>query len=370
MYQQAMYLQNNSYKFVPSRLNTWFNAIYTGDGTSPDRTKTKYGNWGTSTTRAVMSMKQDWYGVCREETYPYDSAPNGYIGSDGVASNGPGPVTKKADSEGHLAHAFDVVTLDHSVSAVKLALHSKQRPVSMAFDVYNSGFYGDGTGRNLGELHLPVVVTDNNNVGLRIDYNFVYYDDVKKVNRRDIAGNHAVCIVGYDDFKRFRKLSYDKGPVVGTGSYANTYGGRWNGKFRDNVDGTPAYEKYVGAFLVRNSWGANWGVGSDGVSTNADDRGYFWMPYAFFNGEDDANQFVTNTCGEFLVLEKNVSGQVVTNPSSWSFNPFIKFFGDIYRFFPAIRFEPQVVQTRGIVPKTNYKDLVIDSTFNLNGGRA
>jgi hypothetical protein len=191
MYQQAEYLQGISLKLVPSRMYTWFNAIYTGDSNTPNRDTTKYGNWGTSTTRAVMCSKKDWYGICKEETYKYEG--NDYGDSEGKPSHGAGPVSSVQDSEGKKAHAFDVFMVDSSVVAIKEALRAKQRAVSMAFDVYNSGFYADGVGSTLGELHLPVVVDDAAGTNPVVDYFFVYKDD-KNVTRRDIAGNHVVAI--------------------------------------------------------------------------------------------------------------------------------------------------------------------------------
>jgi C1A family cysteine protease len=53
------------------------------------------------------------------------------------------------------------------------------------------------------------------------------------VTREYLRGGHAVCMVGYDD-----KI-----------------------KFKDGK---------MGGFIVRNSWGENWG-----------DNGYFYMPYSF-----------------------------------------------------------------------------------------
>jgi C1A family cysteine protease len=58
-----------------------------------------------------------------------------------------------------------------------------------------------------------------------------------------IQGGHAVCLVGFDDAKV--------------------------------IPGSPP-----GAFLVRNSWGADWGLG-----------GYFWMPYAYVGNTNLASDF-------------------------------------------------------------------------------
>lgn len=47
-------------------------------------------------------------------------------------------------------------------------------------------------------------------------------------------------------------------------------------------------------FLVRNSWGTNWGCHSDGkISGSTKPRGYFWMPSAFVDSSD---------CIDFWVL--------------------------------------------------------------------
>jgi len=57
-------------------------------------------------------------------------------------------------------------------------------------------------------------------------------------------------------------------------------------------------------FLVRNSWGNQWGCPANGPNTP---RGYFWMPSAFLNGSYMANQgdgtFVqTDYCSDFWVI--------------------------------------------------------------------
>jgi C1A family cysteine protease len=39
------------------------------------------------------------------------------------------------------------------------------------------------------------------------------------------------------------------------------------------------FEDYTGAFLVRNSWGQNWGVASDGITTAAYDPRDACRPY-------------------------------------------------------------------------------------------
>jgi hypothetical protein len=62
-----------------------------------------------------------------------------------------------------------------------------------------------------------------------------------------LQGGHAVCLVGYDDAKVIKRA---------------------NGTFS------------TGAFLVRNSWGASWGLG-----------GYFWMAYDYVGDTKQASDF-------------------------------------------------------------------------------
>lgn len=303
LYHYAEVVENNFYIFAPSRMYIWFNAIYMGDNAMPPRATITYGNGGTSTTRAVLSTLKSNYGACREITYPYV----------GNTIDGAGGIKHLYDTDAKLGVSFAVTTVNHSVSDIKAVLLTQQRPLSMAFNVYNSGFYDGSTAQN-GELHLPVVV-DKKGENAKIGYNFTYTGKNEKnedVQKSDIAGSHAVVICGFDDAKTFNKLNYTAGPVISdaeSGYYKETYAGISNGSHV-----TDHFEPYTGAFLVRNSWG-NWGT--DGVEANGN-AGYFWMPYVFFNGTNPQNSSDnTPTTGEFLFLDPSIvgnRGKSISNP--------------------------------------------------------
>lgn len=311
LYHYAEVVENNYYIFMPSRMYVWFNAIYMGDSTNPPRATTLYGNGGTSTTRAVLSTLKTNYGVCRDITYPYN----------GNAKSGSGGIKPVYDTEGKLAVSLAVTSVGHSVEDIKAVLLTQQRPLSMAFNVYNSGFYDGSAGQN-GELHLPVIVAtdgEGNITDTKIAYNFTYTitnPDQTTTQKNDIAGSHAVVIVGFNDNIRFKKLNYTTGSNQSDSSdpyYQGTYAGWSDGTHVSGTDDSD-YEPYTGAFMVRNSWG-QWG--GTGVEFNGN-AGYFWMPYAFFNGTNPENSSDnTGTTGEFLFLDPSVAGnrgRSITNP--------------------------------------------------------
>lgn len=356
LYRYAELIENNSYQFDPSRFYIWFNTFYSGEADpKPNRYTKIYGDWGTSTTRAVLSTLKTWYGVCRNSAYSYPLS-GGQI---------PGPVTKTMDNEAKKGYSYAVTACEHIVHSIKTALHIKKRPISMAFDVYNSGFY-DGSANETGDLHLPVVV-DEAGENPTIDYNFVYEakdGDGKLQTYRDIAGSHAVCIVGYDDNHKFRKLNYVKGPNKGKSFYDNKYSGRWSGEYESDIDGKHVYESYKGGFLVRNSWGS-WGYYSDGTidgHNGGKNRGYFWMPYMYFNGEGSAVN--TPTCGEFLFLDTNNTennGKSVSNPPAWSYLSIIKLLYQYIIDIPKIIFIPRVAQPVKVITTEHIEKLNIDA---------
>jgi len=257
------------------------------------------------------------------------------------------------DNEAKKGFSYKITACEHTVQSIKTALHMNKRPISMSFDVYMSGFY-DGSANGTGELHLPVILNES---GLNplIDYNFVYEaknDSGNLQTFRDIAGSHAVCIVGYDDNHKFRKLSYVKGPNKGKDSYQNKYSGHWSGEFAPDIDGKHSYEYYKGGFLVRNSWGS-WGCYSDGTLDGTGGgkiRGYFWMPYEFFNGF--GSSVTTATCGEFLFLDTNNAenkGKSVSNPPAWSYLSIIKRIYNYVINIPKIIFVPRIAQPIDII---------------------
>lgn len=99
--------------------------------------------------------------------------------------------------------------------------------------------------------------------GFPIGFGFTVYDyfltqsmatkaflDLPKTGE-SIQGGHAVVIVGYDDFKV-----------------------------------SPFNPAHIGAFLIRNSWGAAWGQ-----------SGYFWMSYEYMKN--------TNFCSDFWVIQSS-----------------------------------------------------------------
>lgn len=114
-----------------------------------------------------------------------------------------------------------VATLDNTnVTEVKTAV-SSYHPVVMGFDVYKT-FESDQVAAN-GLVPLPGP-------------------------NEELLGGHCVAIVGYNDAYVF----------------------------------PPAFHVPPGCYIVRNSWGSNWGL-----------KGYFLVPYSYFSNTNLASDFWT-----------------------------------------------------------------------------
>lgn len=137
--------------------------------------------------------------------------------------------------------------------------HFATKPPGMcyAFAKYYHGIKSDQITQALTQFRAAL------NEGYPITFGFTVYESFEdpavadtgicpypNVAREQILGGHAVLVVGYDD--------------------------------NFIINGVK------GAFLMRNSWGKNWGLG-----------GYFWMPYAYA---------MSNHAGDFWIITS------ITNP--------------------------------------------------------
>jgi C1A family cysteine protease len=111
---------------------------------------------------------------------------------------------------------------------------------------------------NMSTAQVLETIKNNISVGLPSMFGFTCYESLDQswsnagmipfpTPQEGIIGGHAVVIAGYDDNKEIRNTSADKSTV--------------------------------GAFLIRNSWGTNWG-----------ESGYGWIPYEYVNS-GEANDF-------------------------------------------------------------------------------
>ncbi len=151
-------------------------------------------------------------GVCRESLWPYLER---HFADDP-------PDNADADAAYRKVTAYTKLA---NIAAIKQYIATLEQPVMIGFEVYES-FEADAVAQT-GKVPMP------------------------DTDKEQLLGGHAVLVVGYDD--DFGKVS--------------KYGGFLSDLFR-KFTGLNADDD--GYFIVRNSWGSDWG-----------DGGYFYLPYAF-----------------------------------------------------------------------------------------
>lgn len=105
--------------------------------------------------------------------------------------------------------------------------------------------------------------------------------DLQQLKQALIAGFPVVFGFNvYDDFESDTMAQNGLLPMPGSG--ATSIGG--HAVVIVGYDDTQVINGVTGAFIVRNSWGPNWGL-----------AGYFYMPYAYATNPDLANDFWTLT---------------------------------------------------------------------------
>ena len=128
------------------------------------------------------------YGVCQEAVWPY------------VASNFSVLPPLNAFNSSKLFNSYVYTFINQDLTSIKSALYTNNTPIIFGINVYSS--FVSATVTKTGIVPMPNTKTET------------------------LEGGHCVCIVGYDDSKKW--------------------------------------------FICANSWGTSWG-----------DKGYFYMPYAY-----------------------------------------------------------------------------------------
>jgi C1A family cysteine protease len=191
----------------------------------------------------IRALQQ--YGVCSEEEYPYD-APN---------------FTKKPADKLY-------VSAKHCEAKTFYKLCNPTDKFDNTIDPLDNN---KNTDTDIIDPKMSDHVKAALNSGYPVIMGFSVFDSFESDNVANTGilpmprhtesqvGGHCVVIVGFDDSKR--------------------------------------------SFLVRNSWGTNWGCHPDGSvpkdPKHDNNRGYFMMPYAFVDGIDSNN---TPYCSDFWVI--------------------------------------------------------------------
>ncbi len=187
---------------------------------------------GASLSDGILALRQ--FGVCEEQYWPYSSS----------FKTPPLSYKEKLTEDQKLHLAFENWTaMYRNASECRLA------------NLFN-------TSRDLDPTHTSSVARDLSSIKLLLSLRspvvggILLYDSFMQIDSSGIVsmpkssdallGGHAIVFAGYDDNK-------DLG----------------NGK--------------KGALFIRNSWGTDWGTNFAGTSGP---RGYFWLPYEYFNSED------------------------------------------------------------------------------------
>jgi len=163
-------------------------------------------------TMRTIGKALNTYGVCTETIWPYVK----------FNFNVNPPCIADEDAATHKIVSYKKLS---SITQVKQYLAQNNLPVMIGIDVYTS-FESDAVAKT-GVVPMPDTINE------------------------ELLGGHAIAIVGYDD--NFGKTQRSGGILS---------------KLFDKLTG--ADEEDDGYFIVRNSWGADWG-----------DEGYFYLPYEF-----------------------------------------------------------------------------------------
>lgn len=166
-------------------------------------------------------------GVCAEALWPYleenyDDDP---------------PEEADKDAEGRRIAAYRKLP---GLDAIKKYIATSSRPVMIGMEVYGS--FESDEAEKTGVIPMP------------------------DTDKETLLGGHAVLVVGYDD-------DFGK-PDTACGFFCELVD--------DLIDKLTGASDDDGCFIVRNSWGADWG-----------DKGYFYLPYAY----------VKNHAFDFWVIE-------------------------------------------------------------------
>lgn len=177
---------------------------------------------GTTDTDAGANMRSigkalNKVGVCMEPLWPYVEA--------NYDDDPPEPAD--TDAAGRKVTAYRKLS---NLESIKQYIASNGQPVMIGIEVYDS--FEDNSAENTGIIPMP------------------------DPDKESLLGGHAVLIVGYDD-------NFGKTHKAG-GILSDLISG-----IVDKLTGS-AGDEDNGYFIVRNSWGTDWG-----------DDGYFYLPYAF-----------------------------------------------------------------------------------------